>query len=178
MNIDLEKNNYIKIPNFISKSYAETLRNEFTAFALTNNLRGDVQVPNSSTSYNYKEFLELLCEKVPTLSKLVESTLLPTYAYARVYREKNSLKIHTDRHACEISITLHLGGDKEWPFYIKNPQGETIQLDLEPGDAILYLGCIAPHWREEFKGQEYCQAFLHYVQSNGPCAYTYFDKQR
>jgi hypothetical protein len=178
MNSDLVKNNYIKIPKFISKSRAAALRKEFTAFAVTNSLRGDEQAPNSATIYNYKGFLELLCEKVPTLSKLVESTLLPTYTYARVYGEKSDLKVHTDRHACEVSITLHLGGDKEWPIYIKTPQGKDAKLDLEPGDAMLYLGCIAPHWREEFEGKEYCQAFLHYVQSNGPCAFAYFDKQR
>jgi hypothetical protein len=178
MNSDLVKDNYIKIPKFISESRAAALRKEFTEFAVTHSLCGDEQAPNSSTIYNYKRFLELLCEKVPDLSRLVESTLLPTYAYARVYGEKSDLKIHTDRHACEISITLHLGGDKEWPIYIKTPQGENAKVDLNPGDALLYLGCTAPHWREEFEGKEYCQVFLHYVQSNGPYAFAYFDKQR
>jgi hypothetical protein len=51
-------------------------------------------------------------------------------------------------------------------------------MNLEPGDAMLYLGCVAPHWRNEFSGKEYCQAFMHYVQSDGPFAWAYFDKQR
>jgi hypothetical protein len=178
MNKELLKNNYIKIPKFISKKRAAELKKNFTKFAKANNLQGDNQVPNSAALHNFKDFLELLCEKVPSLSKIAESTLLPTYTYARIYAEKSDLKIHTDRAACEVSITLHLGGDKEWPIYIKTPKGETVKLDLEVGDAMLYLGCVAPHWRDEFEGTEYCQAFMHYVQSNGPCAWAYFDKQR
>ena len=178
MNADLAKNSYIKIPKFITKTRAAKLRKEFTEFCKTRNLQGDEQAPNSAATYNYKGFLELLCEKVPELSKIAETTLLPTYTYARVYGEKSVLVKHTDRHACEISITLNLGGDANWPIYIETPNGTKARVDMEPGDAMLYLGCIAPHWRDEFEGKEYCQAFMHYVQSNGPNAWAYFDKQR
>jgi hypothetical protein len=178
MNSDLLKNNYIKIPKFISVERAETLRTNFTNYVKKNNLKGDSQAPNSFTSYNYKEFLELLCEKVYDLSKIVDSALLPTYTYARVYGENSVLEKHVDRPACEISITLHLGADAEWPIYIETPSGKHARLDLEPGDAMVYLGCVAPHWREQFKGNEYCQAFMHYVQSNGPHSWAYFDKVR
>jgi hypothetical protein len=178
MNQDLLKNNYIKVPKFISESRAKTLRTNFTDYVKKNNLKGDGQAPNSYSSYNYKEFLELLCEKVLELSKIAETTLLPTYTYARVYGEKSVLEKHVDRQACEISITLHLGGDTQWPIYVEKPNGEPAKLDLEPGDAMIYLGCSAPHWRDEFAGKEYCQAFLHYVQSNGPFAWACFDKVR
>lgn len=178
MNTDLLNNNYIKIPKFISIDRANTLRKNFTEYAKKNNLKGDNQAPNSFSSYNYKEFLELLCEKVPELSKIVETPLLPTYTYARVYGKNSILEKHVDRPACEISITLHLGGDVEWPIYIETPKGENAKLDMKPGDAMVYLGCVAPHWREQFEGKEYCQAFMHYVQSNGPYAWAYFDKVR
>ncbi len=41
---------------------------------------------------------------------------------------------------------------------------------------MLYLGCIAPHWRDEYVGKEYAQFFLHYVRSRGSAAVSYFDK--
>ena len=62
MNQELLKNNYIKIPKFISESRAKILRTNFTEYVKKNNLKGDGQAPNSYSSYNYREFLELLCE--------------------------------------------------------------------------------------------------------------------
>jgi hypothetical protein len=39
---------------------------------------------------------------------------------------------------------------------------------MNPGDAVIYLGCELDHWREEFKGDWQAQCFLHYVDANGP----------
>jgi len=50
-----------------------------------------------------------------------------------------------------------------WPIYI-----EGTPLEMNPGDAVLYLGCDLEHWREEFKGDWHSQIFLHYVDANGP----------
>ena len=41
---------------------------------------------------------------------------------------------------------------------------------------MLYLGCVAPHWRDEFYGTWYAQIFLHYVRSDSPAGLYYFDK--
>jgi uncharacterized protein YceK len=46
---------------------------------------------------------------------------LPTYTYARVYTPGAILSRHTDRDACEISITLNLNQDTKWPIWIKKP---------------------------------------------------------
>jgi len=173
---NLQENNYIHIPNFIGIERAKTLSNAFIQYAELNNLEGDRQVENSQSGDNFIDFLELLCEKIPEVSKCIGETVLPTYTYSRVYKEGATLGKHTDRDACEISITLHLDGDEQWPFYIERPNGETASLNLNPGDAILYLGCVAPHWRERFTGKLYTQVFLHYVRSRGDKAYTFFDK--
>ena len=103
---------------------------------------------------------------------------MPTYTYARVYTPGAILSRHTDRDACEISITLNLNQDTKWPIWIKKPNGEEVSLDLQPGHAMLYLGCTAEHWRDRFEGQEYSQVFLHYVRANGPKAGCFFDKAR
>jgi predicted 2-oxoglutarate/Fe(II)-dependent dioxygenase YbiX len=70
-----------------------------------------------------------------------------------------------------------LGGDKPWPIWIKTPEGEDRSVELNSGDAMMYRGTIAEHWRDQYQGDEYVQVFLHYVRSRGECAYTYFDTE-
>ncbi len=177
MNSKLIENNYLVIPNFISSDRAKTLSDEFKFHCENNKFPGDNQAPNSHAIYNHISFLELLCEKTPEVSSLLEETVLPTYSYARVYKEGSVLEKHTDRDACEISLTLHLDGDYPWPIWIETPQQEKKFVSLNPGDAMLYLGRIAPHWREEYPGSYYSQVFLHYVRSRGECSYAYFDNR-
>lgn len=176
MNHLLLENNYIVIPNFINSHKASLLGKEYIEYCNINNLSGDSQAPKSNSKYNYISFLELLCEKTQEVSSILEETVLPTYTYSRVYHNNSILNRHTDRDACEISLTLHLDGDLPWEIYIQTPTGEERCVNLHPGDAMLYLGKDAEHWREEYKGNYYAQVFLHYVRSRGKCAYAYFDK--
>lgn len=177
MNQSLIDNNYLYIPNFISTEHATYLYNKFVNFCIEEQLPGDTQAENSHSVYNYIDFLELLCERTPQINHFLGEPVLPTYTYARVYKEGSDLKIHKDRDACEISLTLHLAGDAEWPIYIKKPNGEEVSLNLKSGDAMMYLGCEAEHWREQFQGQEYVQVFLHYVKSRGDRNYAFFDNK-
>lgn len=176
MNKELIENNYIVLPNFISKERSENLSIEFLNYCKENNLLGDEQAPNSYSKYNYTPFLELLCEKTPEISSAIGEVVLPTYSYARVYKNQSELTPHQDRDACEISLTLHLNGDSVWPIWIETPSGEKRSVSLNPGDAMIYLGRIASHWRYPYNGEYYTQVFLHYVRSRGDCSYTYFDK--
>ena len=180
MNEKLLKNNYLIIPNFISSYKSHILDKEFNEYCESGNVvyGNDTQAPKSYSEYNYISFLELLCEKTQEVSSILEETVLPTYAYARVYKNGSVLDRHVDRDACEISITVHLGGDKSWPIFIKSPNDEEKSVELNPGDAMMYLGTIAEHWREQYTGENYCQVFLHYVRSRGECVYTYFDKNQ
>lgn len=177
MNKNLLDNNYLIIPNFISPYKCNKLKEEFKQFSEINNLSGDEQSPNSQCFYNYLSFLELLCEKTPEISNILGETVLPTYSYSRIYKNGSTLKPHVDRESCEISLTLHLGGDNSWPIYIKSPNDDDICIILNPGDAIMYLGCDAIHWREKYEGDEYVQVFLHYVRSRGDKSSFYFDKK-
>lgn len=178
MNIELEKNNYIFIPKFIDPDRAKKIGRNYESFSEHNELGGDDQAPNSRSMYDYKETLELLCELTPKVSELSGLTVLPTYSYIRVYQTGDDLKKHSDRDSCEISVTLNLGGDCEWPIYIERPDGTTASVIMQPGDAMLYLGCRATHWRDSIPGSKCVQVFLHYVDSDGPRSGFYFDKAR
>jgi PKHD-type hydroxylase len=123
----------------------------------------DPQVPNSAAHYGLpvcNTLLGLLCEKV---SEAVGKKLKPTYSYCRVYRKGNSLAPHKDRPSCEYSVTLNLSQTHPWPIFMG--KRSVVQ---SPGDGCVYRGCDIEHSRGEFKGDEYVQVFLHYVDSEGP----------
>lgn len=178
VNGDLLKNNYLVIPGFISPQAAKELEREFHITDAMYKFKGDPQAPNSASVYNYLPALEVLTNKTAEVSKYVGETVFPTYVYSRIYREGSELLKHTDRPACEISITLHLGGDKPWGIWIVTSDKKKKCVNLNPGDAMIYLGCIAPHWRDKFEGTNYTQFFLHYVRSRGNNGEAVFDKNK
>ncbi len=174
----LQSNNYLILDNFIDperaqqlyKSFKEDIKNYPESFHI------DDQCPLSIAVYNYQPFLNILCEKIKDISDIMEETMLPTYTYARLYANNEILKKHKDRPSCEISLTLHLGGDCEWPIWMTKPDGEKVSIELKPGQAVVYQGMISSHWRDKFKGTEYAQVFLHYVRGEGPYWEHYGDK--
>lgn len=180
LNPKLIEDSYLLIEDFIEKEVAVSLYKEFNRFCsgMLYGTLGDSQAPNSPYIYNYHPFLEILIDKIPVIKKHCHELVFPTYCYGRVYKHREELKIHTDRVACEVSASLHLWGDKEWPFCIKTSSGETRELWLEPGQAVIYLGCAAEHWRPAYTGNNYGQVFLHYVRSRGPNAWAVFDKRK
>ena len=142
----------------------------------------DQQVPNTYSVYG-DTFMETLMMKVlPVMEKHTELKLLPTYTYTRAYKKGDKLRRHKDRPSCQISTTVHLGGE-EWPIYIdptgsdnvineykeihkpNAPQGNRV--DLKIGDMLVYSGCELEHWRDAFEGNVCVQTFLHYNDANG-----------
>jgi hypothetical protein len=178
MNPHLEENNFLFLSNFISQEQTKLLQSKFNQLKNGECVRDD-QVPNSPAIYNFKPCLELLCQYTHIISDLIGEPVLPTYTYARIYKNGATLARHRDRPACEISLTVHIGGDAKWNIGIQKPSSEEVILNLNSGDAMLYLGCNADHWRSEpFTGQNYIQVFLHYVRSNGINFWAYFDKHQ
>jgi hypothetical protein len=180
MKKELYKNNYVVIDNFIDAKRAAKLYKELKKaveerpfeFMDCNIAQG------SQTIMDDRAFLILLVEKIQFMSEMMGEVMLPTYVAARLCKEKMSLDKHKDRHACEISVTLHLGSDgTSWPIYFTTPEGKVVSKNLKPGQAVIYLGCESKHWRNKFKGQEYGQVFLHYVRSTGNNWIYYFDRR-
>jgi hypothetical protein len=178
MNQQLIDNNYLHIPNFISKEEANSLASELIEYSKLpgNKMTNDPQAPNSLAMYNYLSFVKLLVRKIPDISKALQEDVLPTYTYTRIYSHGEVLNRHRDRPACEISITLNLKKDNEWPIWFQKPSGEEVSLELNEGDAVMYLGEIADHWRNVYQGQEHVQLFLHYVRAEGSKYWAVFDQ--
>lgn len=167
MNSELLEKNYLVIKNFITPEYADNLANKFKEFSKNLSSTGDNLVSGAPYKYNFPPFLKLLFDKVRHVESILEEKIFPTYCYSRIYKEGTFFVSHVDRPQCEVSITLNLSQDKPWLFFIKNPANETVSIDLAPGNAIMYLGQKAPHWRAPYEGKEYTQVFLHYVLQNG-----------
>ena len=166
---------YKLIKNFLTQEEIKLLtdysrirhRTNFNSFDFTQNNNGD--------TYFYGDPLmeSLMVNKLYLMQKETGLELLPTYAFWRMYTMFAELEKHKDRSSCEISVTVMLGSDgTKWPIFM-----EGNQIELEPGDAVIYLGCELEHWREEFKGDWHAQCFLHYVDKNGPYREWFKDKR-
>ena len=147
--------------------------------------RDDQQIPGTYSKYGDWVMETLLMYMIPIMKAKTGLELIPTYSYTRLYEKGNILHRHKDRPSCEVSTTLHLGGDA-WPIFL-DPTGadnilsgrETttvvkpgapkgVRVDLKVGDMLIYSGCDLEHWREPFEGNVCSQVFLHYNHANGP----------
>lgn len=129
--------------------------------------------PTTRLCYYADPLIEvILINAKDAVSEVCGKELIPTYSYARIYQPGEELRPHIDRAACEISVTVNVANTGEIsPIYMQygiNPESKHI---LSPGDAVIYKGCEARHWRLPLKeGQLNVQFMLHYVDKNGPHA--------
>jgi len=121
----------------------------------------DAQIPDTYSHYGDIVMDTLLQRVKPVMEKESGIKLTETYSYARIYKKGDELKRHKDRYSCEISTTMHLGGD-EWSIYIE----PDVKINLKQGDMLMYRGCDLEHWRETFTGKDCAQVFLHYNDSS------------
>jgi len=201
-------NKYQVIKNAVSYELANFIFNYFllkrdaVAWMYQNNITydtgllgtwGDKQVPNTYSHYADPAMETLMMKVLPIMKQETGLELIPTYSYARLYKKGDILKRHKDRPSCEISTTLCLGGD-HWPIYL-DPTGADnvieeykgiikpgapigVEVNLKPGDMLIYSGCELEHWRKPFEGKLCGQVFLHYNHADGRFAKTnLYDKR-
>jgi len=126
---------------------------------------------NTFCRYNYPKLRPVLFEIKHFLEELLEEPLFETYCFDRFYFAGSSMLPHTDRAACELSVSLNISStsEKEYPLWIKTDDG-AVPIVTEPGDAVLYKGRNFKHWRDTLVGPSdtyHHQAFFHYVRADG-----------
>lgn len=175
----LERDGYVVLRSLVERRRVALLRR----YALLRAGKGTMDVGDGQivgTPAAYGDFLMdgLLEDLLPAVEHASGRRLYPTYSYFRVYKRGDVLAKHRDRPACEISVTLSLGNHpaRPWPLSIEGRRG-TRCVALEPGDGLAYLGIECAHWRSAFRGVSCVQAFLHYVDRDGPHAGWRFDKR-
>ena len=125
----------------------------------------DDQVPNTPALYDDPAMRTLLYYFLHDMKEYTGETLEPTYSYLRVYKNGDILHRHTDRNACEYSVSITLKreqSDEIWPLCLETDKVHKVC--LEEGDGLIYKGVESPHWRDKFEGERLAQVFLHYVR--------------
>lgn len=176
-----EKNRYCVVRDAISQELV-SLISQYALFDEMQDFTPDgVQVPAAHSKYSDPAIESLMLLLGPKMEQITGLKLYPTYSFFRVYRNKDELVKHKDRESCEISTTISFNysydsNKFQWPIYI-----EGNKVNLNPGDMVVYRGCELEHWREPFCIDEdawHVQAFLHYVDVNGPNAEWKYDKRK
>jgi hypothetical protein len=176
---DFERNRYVVLRSILKKSSVKRFY-DYVCKAVDAGTEGLVDSLLPETPFSYGDFITdaLMASLLPRIEEASGLALFPTYSYCRVYKNGDVLRRHTDRPACELSLSLCLGfaPNQPWPLWIETPRGAS-SIILNPGDAVLYRGTECPHWRDVFSGEHQAQLFLHYVNRNGPNAQWKFDKR-
>jgi hypothetical protein len=206
-NESFEKNGYLFIPKLIADP--ENLKvprpKESGQYTYYNNRMDkfdycpdEKQVPGSLARYNIPIYRELHFLVKKEIEKVLGMDLHPTYFYDRFYSPGQVLKRHSDRPACEVSVTLQISTTLKnpWPIWFERPDGSESYVLMNDGDAAVYKGCEREHWRDampdefpwwkkkvaKIRGKEieqvHHQLFLHYVDANGPYCHCAFDAVR
>lgn len=129
----------------------------------------------------------------PAASAVAGCELVPTYAYFRVYQQGDVCLVHSDREACEhsMSLTVELADGVPWALCLEHKHVErpvpTTDADfgseeysaipMRAGDAVMYRGVNHRHGRIEPNPNRWsAHLFLHWVDANGPFADHAFDQ--
>jgi len=168
----------VQVPEFIDSETIATVSQY-----LENKLKRGVWVSEAAdTTTELSNYADPLTEVLLLRCKTAVETvcgkeLLPTYSYVRIYQPGEDLKPHVDRPACEVSVTVNVANKGELsPIYIQYANNKESKHLLNPGDAVIYKGCEATHWRYVMKpGQLNVQFMLHYVDKHGPNASYVYD---
>lgn len=129
--------------------------------------------------------LESLTEEI---SKIMNTEVLPSYSYSRVYTKGSKLISHRDRESCEISLTVSLydsnNGDVKYLHIADKDENQCNKEDIlsipfSVGDGLLFFGSDDTngyyHWRDTVESDYILQTFLHYVKTNGKFSHNSFE---
>lgn len=183
-----------KVINFNDEERTKAAHTKLIGNVLT---KYDVDVADSFNFYGDPliESLELLYGQ--KVCEILKADLTPTYTYTRIYEKGSYLIPHVDRDSCEVSATCPVLSSDSKPSTIflsnfkwdgKNnskrfsleeikQKGDYSEVNLYPGDLLLYNGVERYHWREPIESDYIIQFFMHFVQTNGKYKDFVFDKR-
>lgn len=144
-------------------------------------------------SLEYPPMAAFLWGLTPRVSLIADRALIPSYAYFRIYQKDDVCRVHSDRQACEhsLSLTIELGDDIPWALSLEKRHldaplaaidddfGEQSfsSLAMSAGDGVMYRGVNHRHGRLEPNPNSWsAHMFLHWVDPDGPYADHAFDR--
>jgi hypothetical protein len=144
-------------------------------------------------AHHYTPMLSFLWGLTPRVSQVAGCELLPTYAYFRLYQKGDICRVHSDRPACEHSLSLTLLCSDKVPWslsvstesdasprpiveddFASQPYGTVSMLS---GDAVMYKGVHHRHGRLDANPNAWsAHLFMHWVDAAGPYRDQAFDR--
>lgn len=162
---------YLFVKGMLPRAILEYLKVYYAVLLTNNTFSKDEQCP-SSLSLGADPGLDAVMEWIrPKVSRLVGFELAPTYSYTRRYAKGELLPRHTDRNACEVSVTTSIEipkGAGPSVVHLKPPNDRETKVEMLEGDGCVYAGTEVEHWRERFRFDGYVQLFLHFISKGGP----------
>jgi hypothetical protein len=161
---------YVYVKGLLPRPVLEFLKIYYRILRNTDRLRKDKQCPMSLSVGGDPGFDALLCWMNPFVGRLVGLDLAPTYSYTRIYAKGEVLRRHSDRAACEVSVTVSIEIPKSAGpsiLRMKPPNLPETKVEMLEGDACIYAGTEVEHWREPFPEDGYIQLFLHFIDKHG-----------
>ena len=159
---------YVYVKGFLPTSILEYLKCYYRVLQATSRFRKDDLC--SFAVGGDPAFDAVLSWVRPEVSRLVGFDLAPTYSYTRIYAKGDVLPRHTDRSACEISITVSIGipnGAGPSVLHVKPPNMPEATVEMFEGDGCVYAGIEVEHWRDSIPEDGYIQLFLHFIDRHG-----------
>ena len=163
---------YKLVKNFFSKEELKLLK-QYCLLKVDEGFKDDEQAP-VCPSYGRDPLMHVfLKEKLPLMENVTGLELLKSYAYWRYYIYGSVLKTHKDREACEISVTACIHKTHNWPIHMNKNW-----IEIEEGDAVVYMARELSHGRKKFEGDGCAQVFFHYVDKHGSLTEHEYDQAR
>ncbi len=198
-----EEQGYLHLPTFlpsdVTHAFLATLKSDLDrgGVSLDRLKRGSALLKTEAVELygmHYMPMLSFLWGMTPAISALTGQDLRPTYCYFRIYRAGDICRVHSDRYACEHSLSLLLAtsDDRPWSLevgseYITTPReradenfGEEAyaSLPMRSGDAVLYQGVHRLHGRITPNPNRWsAHLFLHWVDAKGKYSDQAFEGQ-
>lgn len=198
---DYLKDGYLALPGFVPTDVTHALLGMLKTDLIQGGVsfdrlkrKHDLLVTEAVEVYgtHYPPLSTFLWGMTPAVSAILGRDLRPTYCYFRMYRHGDICRIHSDRYACEHSLSLLLAAsdEKAWPIEVGSQHIETPRqradadfggeaygsVPMMPGDAVLYQGVHRLHGRMMPNPNRWsAHLFLHWVDPAGPYADNAFE---
>ena len=171
------------IPDIITSEEADYIKQENLKGAIRDlgSLQGhwDPERGRVLTCYAPEPAAYIAWKLKPILEDLIGEELIPSYWFCTTYHKGGWMSCHTDRPSCEVSVTMNLGGDAQWPIKLKDFTKKRREVVTPPGHGVAYLGTEVEHWRSPLRTHEndrFMQLFMHFVRKNGQYADYAYDR--
>lgn len=134
---------------------------------------GDAQTPRRYAAHEEPVARYFHRQLTTVVSDIARSVLLPSYNYLALYQGGAALDPHTDREACEYTVSVALDATPEpdsqtpWPLQLMTSDGP-LSVWQNLGDGLLFRGRHLLHWRDRLAdGHTSSSMLLHFIDANG-----------